>query len=118
PPRCRQLPPSQGSTIAASLHRAAARRRRSASSRPSSSRRGCPPSAARAARSTTLPVALAVDAQRRPGQRLEALDGDRPIAIRASPARAFLDPLQRGVDLPEDVPGVLFERLVEFAVVG
>ena len=70
-----------------------------------------------AARSTPLPVARAVDAQRRPGQRLEALLGDLLAAVRADPVGAVLDALQRGLDLPEDVLGVLLEGVVELAVV-
>src|SRR6476469_9709269 len=117
PPRCRRARLSRDSTIAASWRRAAARRRRSASTRRSSIRPGCLRPATTAARSPPLPIARAADAKCRPGQRLEALFGDLLATVRADPKCAFLDAPQRGLDLLENVFGVLLEGVVELAIV-
>src|SRR5205085_10155946 len=44
--------------------------------------------------------------------------GDRLTAGRAAPVRALLDPLERPVDRPEHLLGVLLERVVDLAVEG
>src|SRR5919204_578352 len=66
-----------------------------------------PPHARRSSR-----PASAVDAERRPRPRLEPRLGDRPAAVRADAVRAVLDSLQRGLDVEEDLLGVLLERVI------
>ena len=56
-----------------------------------------------------------VDAERRVGKRLEPLLADRPPADGAGAVGAVLDPLERRVDLLDQVLGVLLEPLVELA---
>src|SRR2546421_2406020 len=89
-----------------------------ASDRRCSSRRGCRPTATGGVRSTTLPVALAADAERCPRQRFETLLRDLAAAVRARAVRSVFDSLQRRVDLAEEMLRVLLERVVELAVVG
>src|SRR6185437_11908028 len=93
--------------------RTSASRARAASRRPSLIRRGL--RAVAAARSPSLGSPLAVDAERSPGIRLEALDRDLAAAVRARAVRPVLDPLQRGVDLGDDLFGVVAERVVDLA---
>ena len=68
------------------------------------------------ARSTALCLSRVVDAERRPGIRLEPLRRDLLAAARARPVRAVLDALQRGVDLRQHLLRVLPERVVDLAV--
>src|SRR5215218_96048 len=69
-------------------------------------------------RSTAFLAALAVDAPRRPRQRLESLRGDGLAAPLADPVGAVLDPLERGVDRLEQPLLVALEGRVELAVEG
>src|SRR3954452_13726920 len=68
--------------------------------------------------STSLFSALAVDALRRPGQRLETLRPDRLAAGGADPVGAALDPRERRVDRLQHPLLVALERGVELAVEG
>ena len=62
-----------------------------------------------------LQRALVVDAERRVRHGLEPLLADRAAADRAASVRAVVDPAERGLDLDEEVLGVLLEPLVELA---
>ena len=74
------------------------------------------PRGARLGSLTALRLARVVDAERRPGIRLEPLRRRSPCRSRARSVRAVLDPLQRGVDLGEHLLRVLLERVVDLAV--
>src|SRR5438132_431409 len=67
--------------------------------------------------SPTLALSLAVDAERRPGPRLEPLDGNWLSTVRADAVRTVVDALQRSLDLSQDVLGVLLERVIQLPVV-
>jgi hypothetical protein len=77
-----------------------------------------PESAAASDGSSAFLLALAIDALRRPGQRLDSLCADRLPARVADSVRALVDALERGVDRSEQAPLVLLEAVIELSVEG
>src|SRR5689334_6258750 len=80
-------------------------------------RTGSPADAGSLMRSSLLEPPLVLDAQRRVRHRVETLARDLLAAGGARSVRAVLDPGEGGVDLPQDQPRVLLERVPHLPVV-
>src|SRR5205085_3154716 len=113
PPRARL---QRGQPTADASPRTNEWRGRAASMRPSQSRPE--PRAAAEARSASLGFSLAVDAERSPGICLQPLLRDLTSSVDARAVRPVLDALQRGVDLGDDLLGVVAERVVDLSAEG
>src|SRR5204863_10163465 len=76
------------------------------------------PRVAAEARSPSVGFSLAIDAERSPGVRLQPFARNLVATVEADAVRPVVDSTQRGVDLGEDLFGVVAQRVVDLASQG